>query len=141
MMSKKNKVKYNFGGEGNKYYVTLCGKRYYINLEALQNVCFLDIANDNETEITEHFEKGDDNEYNIQNKIIRQFTGSKTSNVAIYDCVKMFIIKLLENEQIADFETCIDDNEDITTDLVFVNVGTALAMNTLIKYGILSEVE
>lgn len=112
------------------YVVTCGGKKYLIDLEAVMEFCLQsEYDNLKEHELTESYEWDDEQrEMQIMNRITRDVKGGDEQNDMLsYDLVKLFILRLLDNESPAN-----EFNMDFST---------ALAMNTLINYNILVEIK
>jgi hypothetical protein len=109
-------------------YITFKGKRYAFDLDAIKNACLISgDQNGKETEVTEAYETDDDNNLSLSSKIVRDIksTGNPQNDMIIYDVVKLFIIRLIDNTQIErEFD---------------MDFSTALAINTLLKWGMLIE--
>lgn len=101
-----------------------------MDLERLKEVCLSSSSNGGvkETEITEICEPTDDGDYGIVQKVQHETKSNKNlqNDMIIYDIVKLLIIALLE--------------QDTPEEAFVMDFGTALAINTLISWGILVEV-
>lgn len=127
--SKKNDkilLPYVFG----KYYYTIYGKKYAFDVNKIKDIC-VESSNDvdAENEITTTYEKDETGKLDISGKLIREIkSGSNAQNgMIIYDVIKLFITRLLENAE-------------IMTENVPIDFSTSLALNTLINCGILIEI-
>lgn len=116
-----------------KKYITFGGKKYYFDIEAFKKVClFSGNEKNTETEITEAYEVGDtadnDNMLYPTSKIVREVktNGNSQNDTIVYDFVKMVLLKILECP-LNEYNSIMD-------------FSTALSFNTLIKYGILKEI-
>lgn len=113
------------------YFVTIYGKKYAFDMNKIKDIC-VESSNDEdaENEITTTFEKDDNGNLEISGKLIREIkSGSNAQNgMIIYDVIKLFIIRLMDNSEIME-----EDSE--------VDFSTSLALNTLINCGILIEIK
>lgn len=111
-------------------YVEFNGKIYAFDLDAIKRVCLISAdQNGKETEVTEAYEPDDENNLTLSSKIVRDIksTGNPQNDMIIYDVVKLFIIRLIDNTSIErGFE---------------MDFSTALAINTLLKWGMLIEIK
>lgn len=116
------------------YYVTIYGKKYAFDVNKIKEIC-IESSNDDddsENEITTTYEKNDDGSLEISGKLIREVkTGNNTQNgMIVYDVIKLFIMRLLENTEVI-----------TRTTRPSIDFSTSLALNTLIKCGILVEIK
>lgn len=113
------------------YFVTIYGKKYAFDMNKIKDIC-VESSNDEdaENEITTTFEKDDNGNLEISGKLIREIkSGSNAQNgMIIYDVIKLFIIRLMENSEIMKVGSEVD-------------FSTSLALNTLINCGILIEIK
>ena len=113
------------------YFVTIYGKKYAFDMNKIKDIC-VESSNDEdaENEITTTFEKDDNGNLEISGKLIREIkSGSNAQNgMIIYDVIKLFIIRLMDNSEI------MKENSE-------VDFSTSLALNTLINCGILIEIK
>lgn len=111
-------------------YLTFLGKRYTFDLGKLKDICLIsDEQKGMEKEITEAYERDDvDGSMNLSSRILREVKGSGNpqNDMIIYDIVKLFIVRLMEN---ASFE------DEFKTDF-----STMISLNTLINWGIIKEI-
>ena len=111
------------------YYITVDGKSYAFDLKAIEKFCLKSSGEkDVENEITETYERDDDG-LAISGKIVREIktNGNPQNDMIIYDIIKLFIIRLLDNAS--------------TMGELQVDFSTSLALNTLIKWKLLVEIE
>lgn len=112
-------------------YFDFKGKKYAFDFEKLKEVCLTSSKDgvNKEVEISQAYEPNDDGDLVVSNKVEHEtrIFGNQQNDMIIYDIVKVLVISLLENNQ---------DEETFTMDF-----GTCLTMNTLIRWGILIEVE
>lgn len=106
------------------------GYDYYINLEKLKEVC-LSSSKDGgtkEIQIAQTYEMDETGEFGLQTKVEHETKtiGSSQNDMIIYDIVKLLIISLLEN--------------DNTEQEFRVTFGLQIAINTLLAWGILEEI-
>lgn len=119
------------GGFGRSKYVTFKGRKYALDFDRLSELC-LNASSKNgqrETEITEIYEPADNGEYVISQKVQREGRTNRNlqNDQIMYDIVKLLILTLLEKE---------------TPEEMFeMDFGTSLAINTLISWGALVEIE
>lgn len=113
-------------------YLTFIGKKYYLDLQKYYKfTLYTDSNQRQERELIDNFELDETTNKMLQtSKVLREIT---TPNDTKSDTVKFDIIKTLV-EKILNCENYLNDEEDNLT------IGTALAFNTLIKEGILIEV-
>lgn len=108
-----------------KYHLTYNDKKYAIDLNVLKKVCLLsDVGGKKkDSEITESYEINDSGDMELTTKIIRDVDSERNTqgDMILYDVVKLFILKLLENEH--------------------DGFSTSIALNTLIMCGILIEIK
>ena len=114
---------------GQNNYIKFKGVSYAFDLDAIKNACLISgDQNGKETEVTEAYETDDDNNLSLASKIVRDIksTGNPQNDMIIYDVVKLFIIRLIDNTQ---------------TEREFdMDFSTALAINTLLKWGMLIKI-
>ena len=110
-------------------YIKFHDKIYALDLDAIKKVCLVSAdQNGKETEVTEAYETDEENKLTLSSKIVRDIksTGNPQNDMIIYDVVKLFIIRLIDNSSLeSEFE---------------MDFSTALAINTLIKWGMLVEI-
>lgn len=116
------------------YVVTFNGKKYAFDLEEIKKICLVSaFQKEGEREITEVYsgEEGEDME--MTSKVIREVKtqGNGQTDMIIYDLVKIFVTRLLENGEPA-------TESDVKFPMDF---STSLAFNTMIKWKLLIEVE
>jgi len=114
-----------------KYYLTINKKKYAFDLDAIKKFCIESVAQkESEHEITETYEKDEKGDMDITAKILREVktNGNPQNDMIIYDVVKVFILRLMDNDIIYEKEEQLD-------------FSTSLAVNTLIKCKLLVEVE
>ena len=111
-------------------YVEFNGKIYAFDLDAIKKFCLISAdQNGKETEVTEAYEPDEENNLMLSSKIVRDIksTGNPQNDMIIYDVVKLFIIRLIDNTSIErGFE---------------MDFSTAIAINTLLKWGMLIEIK
>lgn len=110
-------------------YIKFHDKIYAFDLDAIKKACLVSAdQNGKETEVTEAYETDEENKLTLSSKIVRDIksTGNPQNDMIIYDVVKLFIIRLIDNSSLdSEFE---------------MDFSTALAINTLIKWGMLVEI-
>lgn len=114
-----------------KGYIEFDGRMYAFVLDAIKNTCLVSAdQNGKETEVTEAYETDEDSNLSLTSKIVRDIksTGNPQNDMIIYDLVKLLIIRLLDNTTT---EEEFHDNVDFST---------ALAINTLLTWGMLEEI-
>ena len=113
------------------YVVTIYGKKYAFDMNKIKDIC-VESSNDEdaENEITTTFEKDDNGNLEISGKLIREIKSNSNAQngMIIYDVIKLFIIRLM-------------DNAEIMKEGSEVDFSTSLALNTLINCGILIEIK
>ena len=119
--------------KNNKNYIPFNGKKYMIDIEALKRICLISSdQNGKETEVTEGYDvREEDGSLSLTSKILREVksTGNPQNDMIIYDIIKAFIVRLLENDY---------------TEIDFINkldFSTVLSFNTLVECGLLVEIE
>lgn len=122
MFKKANKVE-------NGKYVSFKGITYALNLEKFKEVCTpkpLDY-HPNEYEVSVVYDSNDEGETSVQSRVEHETktAGNPQSDMIVYDIVKMLVVSLLENDSVA---------SSYEPDL-----GTTLAINTLLSWGVLEE--
>ena len=116
--------------DDSKYTFTCNDTKYAVDIQAIKDFCLVGKdENLREHELTESYEWDDEvNEMQITNRITRDVKGGNEQNdMIVYDLVKLFLIRLLDNAS--------PSNE---FDMDF---STSLALNTLIKFGMVVEVK
>lgn len=112
------------------YMFTIGNRRYAFNINEIKNICLIPpTQKDGEREITEVYGGDDQEGLEMSSKIIREVRTQSSGQIdmIMYDLVKLFIVKLLENgEYIYNFN---------------LDFSTSLAFNTMIKWGLLIEVD
>lgn len=114
-----------------KYFLTCSGKRFAFNIEKIKDICFISASQKSgEREITEVYGGEDRDDMEITSKIIREIKsqGDNQTDMIMYDLVKLFIVRLLENGEVV--------RDDFPMDF-----STSLALNTMIRWNLLIEVE
>lgn len=113
----------------NEKYIQFKGKKYAFNLEKFREVC-TPVPSEfgpREFELSQIYERDETGDFSIQQKVEHETksAGNQQSDMIVYDVVKMMIVSILENSQ---------TEKELEWDL-----GTAIAMNTLISWGVLEE--
>ena len=110
-------------------HIKFAGKIYAINLEKFKEVCTPPASDlgTREYEITQVSEADDRGEFALQSKVEHETkgAGNPQNDMIVYDVVKMLIVSLLENDK---------TQHDFDYDF-----GTALAINTLLSWGVIEE--
>lgn len=114
----------------NEKYISFNGKKYALQLDKLKEVCLSSSLDGGarEMEITQVYEPDAGGEYSISSRVEHETKVSKTpqNDMIVYDFVKLLILSLLENNTIeCDFK---------------IDLGTSIALNTLMSWGILVEI-
>lgn len=111
-------------------YVAFNGKRYALNLEKLKEVCLTSSSDGlaREMEITQVYEPDSQGEFSMSSRVEHETKVNKNpqNDMIIYDIVKLLILSLLENNN--------------TEDTFNFDFSTALAVNTLLSWGVLEEI-
>lgn len=115
----------------NEKFLTFNGVKYALNLEKMKEVCLTPSSEygAKEMEITQVYEPDSTGEFSMASRVEHETKVNKTpqNDMIVYDIVKLIIISLLENESTeAEFQ---------------LDFGTAFAINTLLNWGILEELE
>lgn len=125
----KNKTNDN-GHVAYSRYVAFNGKRYALNLEKLKEVCLTSSSDGlaREMEITQVYEPDSQGEFSMSSRVEHETKVNKNpqNDMIIYDIVKLLILSLLENNN--------------TEDTFNFDFSTALAVNTLLSWGVLEEI-
>ena len=111
-------------------YISFKGKKYAINLDVFKAVC-TPITNDfgpREYEISQVYEPDENGELSMSSKVEHETksTGNPQNDMIVYDVVKLLLVSILEN-----------DKTEKEFDYDF---GTVFALNTLISWGVITEV-
>lgn len=117
----------------NGYTITIGNKRYAFDLEEIKRICLVSATQkEGEREITEVYGGEESESMELTSKIVREIKtqGNGQTDMIIYDLVKLFVVRLLENGETI--------NEDGSFNMDF---STSLALNTMIKWKLLIEVE
>lgn len=115
----------------NRKYLTFKGKRYVLDLDAFKSVCTPTSKElrTSEYEISQVYESDQDGELNLSSKVEHETkgNGNPQNDMIVYDVVKMLIVSLLENDKTEkEFE---------------YDFGTVFALNTLISWGVITEID
>lgn len=116
--------------ENKTNYIKFGRHTYCLNLEKLKEVC-LSASKDGgvrEIQIAQTYEVDDDNELNLLSKVEHETKtiGSAQNDMIVYDIFKLLLIVLLEDSSSQkDFQPAFN---------------TALAINTLLNWGVLEEI-
>lgn len=120
----------NMGNKKKGQLIEIYGKKYAFNLEKVREICLTnsEAGGNIQQEIVQSYERQEDGDYEMSSKVEHEtkVIGNAQNDMIIYDVVKLFIVTLLENSSTSD-----DD----------IDLGTALALNTMIDWGLLYEVE
>lgn len=107
------------------------GKKYALNLDKLKKICLGSSSEGGtrEYEISQVYEADETGEMNISSKVEHEtkVSGNPQNDMIVYDVVKLLILSLLEKDT---------PETDFQWDF-----GTVLAINTLMSWGVLEEVE
>lgn len=114
-----------------KKFFSFKGKKYALKLDALKNVCLTSVSEGDtrQNEISEVHERTEEGDFVLASKVVHEIKskGDAQNNMIIYDVVKNLILALLEvTATEAEFEP---------------TFATILAINTLLSWGILVEIE
>ncbi len=112
-------------------YIKFAGKTYAINLERFKTVCTpktMELGT-REYEISQMYETNAEGELGLQSKIEHETKGmgNPQNDMIVYDVVKMLLLAILENDK---------PPKEFTFDL-----GTSVAINTLLYWGVLEEID
>lgn len=111
-------------------YISFNGKTYAFNLARLKDVCLTSSSDGGtkEMEISQAYEMQDNGEFSLSSRVEHEtkISGNPQNDMIVYDIVKLLIVSLLENNV---------PEQDFAMDL-----GTAVAINTLISWGVLEEI-
>lgn len=110
-------------------YISFNKKKYALNLEKLKEVCLSSSSESGsrEMEITQVYEPDSTGDFTIASRVEHETKANKSpqNDMIIYDIVKLLILSLLENNN--------------TEDVFQYDFSTAIAVNTLLSWGILEE--
>ena len=127
------KKKTNTVNNMEEYVMTFNGKKYAFDLEEIKKICLVSATQkDGEREITEVYGGEETDTMEMTSKIVREVKtqGNAQTDMIIYDLVKLFVVRLLEN------------TENVNSEAEFpMDFSTSLALNTMIKWKLLIEVE
>lgn len=104
------------------------GKKYYLDIDAITKWCLSSSLNPSkETEINEGYDYGDNGDFQMTTKVVRELKASNSQDDTIrYDFVKMLVLPFIS---------------DITNfDEIYDNFSYSLIFNTLLKMGFLVEI-
>ena len=118
------------GDKKKSHLIEIYGKKYSFNLDKVKEICLKNSESGGtiQREISQAYDMQDDGDYVVSSKVEHEtkVIGNSQNDMIIYDIVKLFIVTLLENSSTND-----DD----------IDLGTALALNTMLDWGLLYEVE
>lgn len=110
-------------------YISFKGKRYALNLEKFKEVCTPTPSEfgPREYEVSQVYESDDNGEFSLQSKVEHETksAGNQQTDMIVYDVVKMLVLSILENDK--------TENEHDW------DLGTSVAINTLLHWGVLEE--
>ena len=112
-------------------YIAFKGKKYALNLDKLKEVCLTPSSENGskEIEITQVYEPDSRGDLSMSSRVEHETKLNKTlqNDMIVYDIVKLLILALLENNNIEDgFK---------------YDFSTTFAINTLLNWGVLEEIE
>ena len=120
-----------FGFERDRKYVRFEGKCYAFDFDRLVEVCSVKSKDPqkDEIEISNVYDRDDEGEYYVSQKVEREMKRSTNSQseMMCYDIVKLMMMSLIGDE--------------FPEDAFSWTMGTALSFNTLLRLGILVDVE
>ena len=115
----------------NKKYVSFGKYTYSLNLVKLKEICLSSSSEGGikEIQIAQTYEANSNDELELMTKVEHETKtiGNAQNDMIIYDIVKILIISLLENTET-------EKNMEIT-------FGTQIAINTLLSWGILENID
>ena len=123
----------NIVSKRSDFFFTTKNRKYAVDFEKLRKFCMRSSGeNEAEHEITSTYESDAEGDLQISGKLIREVKtpGNPQNDMILYDVVKLFIIRLLENAE--DVKEIDEGNMDFST---------SLSLNTLINCGILIEIK
>jgi hypothetical protein len=112
----------------NDKYISFKGKKYSFNFDKLKEFCLTSSDNGaKEYEITQVYEPILDGELGISSRVEHEIKSSKTpqNDVIMCEIIKLFVYTLLDR--------------NITEDEYKMDFSSAIAINTLLSWGILEE--
>lgn len=117
--------------KNNEKYITFNGKRYAFSLEGLRNAYQASSSGNGglrEYEVTEQYEPDQRGAMTRTTRIERESKQNKNpqDDAMVHEIIKLIIIAVLENSM---------NEEEFRMDM-----GTAVALNTLVSWGILIEI-
>lgn len=115
----------------NTKYLTFKGKKYVLDLDVFKSVCTPTSKElrTSEYEISQVYESDENGELNMSSKVEHETkgNGNPQNDMIVYDVVKMLVVSLLENDKTEkEFE---------------YDFGTVFALNTLISWGVITEID
>lgn len=131
MFGKGKESVYTIPINDGKYVITYEGRKFAFDIDAIKKLCFVSSnQKDTEKEITEVYGGEDKDDMELSSKIIREVKsqGDKQADNIMYDLVKLLMTRLLENGE-------------VVRQYFPMDFSTSLALNTLLKWGVLVEVE
>lgn len=113
----------------NSKFISFCGKKYFLNLKKLKEICITPSTENgnNEIEISQAYESDENGELRLASKVEHETKtfGNTNNDMIVYDFVKLLIISLLEND-------ATEEPEDLSS---------IVTLNTLLYWGILEVAE
>ena len=91
----------------NSKFISFCGKKYFLNLKKLKEICITPSTENgnNEIEISQAYESDENGELKLSSKVEHETKtfGNTNNDMIVYDFVKLLIISLLENDSTEHF--------------------------------------
>lgn len=113
-------------------YLSFNGKKYAVDLDVLKSICLtssMDGGGTKEIEISQSYERNDDGDFELAAKLEHEtkMIGNTQNDMIIYDIIKLMFVSLLDN-------TIEEKN-------FYSSLSTSLSLNTLLKWGVIIEIE
>lgn len=114
-------------------YIEFNSKKYVLNLDKIKEICFSSSVHggSNEVEISQIYDTQDseNGELSLSQKIEHEtkVIGNQQNDMIMHDTLKLLLVALLENDQ-----------QEKGFQYTFSNV---IAINTLLRWGVLEEIE
>lgn len=114
--------------KNSKKFLSFKGKKYALNLDAIKQVCLTPSSEGTrEYEISQVYEPDNDGTLAISSKVEHETRANNPQNdMIVYDIVKILVVSILENNDLPerDFQW---------------GLGSTFAINTLLSWGVLEE--
>lgn len=130
-MSKNNNQNSRYGFNPSQRFVNFEGRCYAVDFDRMVEVCTIDTQKPrrDEVEISNVYDRDDDDELKVSQKIEREMMRSATSQneIMLFDIVKLMMMSLIGDE--------------FPEEAFAWTFGTALSFNTLLNLGVIYELD